>query len=63
MNFFSLLQNMNFFTVTPLSLQLTFIILKQTKFIAWSWWLVLLPSIIICGVLPLVLLIITFFKK
>ena len=36
----------NIFTIT----QVVFIILKLTNLINWSWWLVLLPSIITFGI-------------
>ena len=39
------------------ALQLLFIALKLTKFIDWSWWLVLLPTIIPAGIIGVLLLI------
>lgn len=44
---------MNFLPV----LQLIFIILKLTKFIDWSWCLVLLPTIIPIGIIGVLLII------
>jgi hypothetical protein len=43
-------------------LQLTFIILKLTKVINWSWWLVLLPMNIIILLMIILFLITTFLK-
>jgi hypothetical protein len=42
------------------ALQLTFIILKLTKVIAWSWWLVLLPTILPVCIVGLLIIIYTF---
>ena len=39
------------------ALQLLFVALKLTKFIDWSWWLVLLPTISIVGIIGVLLLI------
>lgn len=39
------------------ALQLIFITLKLTKFIDWSWWLVLLPTIIPAGIIGVLLII------
>ena len=47
---------MNFFP----ALQLIFITLKLTKFIAWSWWLVLLPTILPAGIIGILILLFTF---
>ena len=47
---------MNFFPVFP-ALQLLFVALKLTKFIDWSWWLVLLPTIIQIGIIGVLLII------
>ena len=41
------------------ALQLAFIILKLTKFINWSWWLVLLPTIIPVGIIGILIIIYT----
>lgn len=38
-------------------LQIAFIVLKLCKVISWSWWLVMLPSLIAGGVLIIILLI------
>lgn len=38
-------------------LQITFIVLKLTGVITWSWWLVLLPAIISVGLIVLALII------
>ena len=42
-------------------LQVAFIVLKLMNVISWSWFLVLLPSIIIGGLLVLMLIIILFY--
>ena len=39
------------------ALQLLFVALKLTKFIDWSWWLVLLLTIIPAGIIGVLLLI------
>ena len=39
------------------ALQLLFIALKLTKFIDWSWWLVLLPTILPAGIVGVLLII------
>ena len=39
------------------ALQLLFIALKLTKFIDWSWWLVLLPTISQIGIIGVLLII------
>lgn len=39
------------------ALQLIFITLKLTKFIAWSWWLVLLPTILPAGIVGISIII------
>jgi hypothetical protein len=39
------------------ALQLLFVALKLTKFIDWSWWLVLLPTIIQIGIIGVLLII------
>ena len=44
---------MNFLPV----LQLFFVALKLTKAIAWSWWLVLLPTILPAGIIGVLLII------
>lgn len=44
------------------ALQLAFIILKLTKFVNWSWWLVLLPINIIILLIIILFLIITLLK-
>ena len=38
-------------------LTLAFIVLKLCKVISWSWWLVLLPTIISCGITVLILIV------
>lgn len=38
-------------------LTIVFIVLKLCKVISWSWWLVLLPTIISCGVTVLIIVI------
>lgn len=43
-------------------LQLVLITLKLTKFINWSWWLVLLPMNIIILLMIILFLITTFLK-
>ncbi len=45
------------------ALQLAFIILKLTKFINWSWWLVLLPINIVILLMIILFLITTFLKQ
>ena len=37
------------------ALQLIFITLKLTKFIDWSWWLVLLPTILPAGIIGILI--------
>lgn len=46
-------------------LQIVFIVLKLCKIIAWSWWLVLLPTIIGGGiaVISLIILLVIGIKK
>ena len=39
------------------ALQLIFITLKLTKFIDWSWWLVLLPTILPAGIIGILIII------
>ena len=39
------------------ALQLLFVALKLTKFIDWSWWLVLLPTILPAGIIGVLLII------
>ena len=39
------------------ALQLVFITLKLTKFIDWSWWLVLLPTIFPAGIIGILIII------
>lgn len=39
------------------ALTIVFIILKLCKIISWSWWLVLLPTIIPCGITILIIII------
>lgn len=39
------------------ALTIVFIILKLCKVISWSWWLVLLPTIISCGISILIIII------
>ena len=55
--------NINFkqyFKLALITLQLTFIILKLTKVINWSWWLVLLPTIIQIGIISVLILLLAF---
>ena len=57
------MKNINFREYIKLALrtlQLTFIILKLTKVINWSWWLVLLPTISVIGILGSSLLLLKF---
>ena len=57
------MKNINFRQYIKLALrtlQLTFIILKLTKVINWSWWLVLLPTISVIGILGSSLLLLKF---
>jgi len=35
-------------------LQIAFIVLKLCKVIDWSWWIVMLPTIIPCGILAVI---------
>jgi hypothetical protein len=42
------------------ALQLLFVALKLTKFIDWSWWLVLLPTISPLSIVGLLMIIYTF---
>ena len=54
------MKNINFRQYIKLALrtlQLTFIILKLTKVINWSWWLVLLPTISQIGIIGVLLII------
>lgn len=43
-----------------ITLQLTFIILKLTKVINWSWWLVLIPTILYVGIIGVLILLLAF---
>ena len=58
MNFLPVLQKIKNVKLNFLpALQLLFVALKLTKFIDWSWWLVLLPTIIQIGIIGVLLLI------
>ena len=57
------MKNINFRQYIKLALrtlQLTFIILKLTKVINWSWWLVLLPTILYVGIIGVLILLLAF---
>ena len=42
------------------ALQLFFVALKLTKVINWSWWLVLLPTILYVGIIGVLILLLAF---
>ena len=39
------------------ALTIVFIVLKLCKIISWSWWLILLPTIVSCGLVILILVV------